>query len=458
MLLHTRNFAVAAVLIGGVLSAQDIARSGSQVEPGAGKWKTWWIASGSAYRVPPPPSAAETRAELQTLREMAGQVDETKRQQIAHWNAGAPVYRWMDMLERKTERGEALTAHPHRVYAYVAMAMYDATIAAWDSKYTYNRQRPSEMDPRLQTLVAVPQSPSYPSEHSAAASAAAAVLGHFFPDSASAYQAMAEEAGVSRMYAGVQFPSDHTAGRELGKKVAQQVINRILNDGYTTTWQGTVPTGPCLWTGSNPGNAAAAGWKTILLATPGEFRPAPPPDCHSSMMQQEVALVRNYQRTFQSDQKAYYWQSPEGRETKPFIMVEKWMFEDQLDLNPPRAARAYALMAAAHYDTFIASQDAKFAYWYLRPHQLDPGVKPLFAVPNFPSYPSNHATFSWSRAEVLAYLFPRHADEAAAMATEAANSRLWAGIHYPVDLEAGKSLGTAVARKFLAWADSDGSK
>jgi hypothetical protein len=46
------------------------------------------------------------------------------------------------------------------------------------------------------------------------------------------------------------------------------------------------------------------------------------------------------------------------------------MFEDNIDQNPPRAARAYALIAAAHYDTFIASQDGKFAYWVPRPHQV----------------------------------------------------------------------------------------
>jgi membrane-associated phospholipid phosphatase len=174
-------------------------------------------------------------------------------------------------------------------------------------------------------------------------------------------------------------------------------------------------------------------------------------------MKAEVALVREHQRTFQSNQKAYYWQSPEGRETKPFIMAEKWMFEDQMHRNAPRAARVYALLAAAHYDTFIANQHAKFTYWYPRPHQLDPGVNPLFSVPNFPSYPSNHSTFSYSRAEMLAFLFPHHASEAAAMADEAANSRVWAGIHFPSDLEAGRVLGRAVARKFIAFARNDGS-
>lgn len=450
--------AAAAVLSSGLVRAQHPSFTTRNLEPDAGKWKTWLIPSGQAYRVPPPPGAAETRAELRRVQSMAAQVDETRRLQIRRWDAGAPVYRWMDMMERSTEAGEPLTAHPHRVFAYVAMAMYDATIAAWDSKYAYNRPRPTDLDRSMRTLVAVPQSPSYPSEHSAASAAAAGVLAWFFPDKASAYEGMAEEAGLSRVFAGVQFPSDHTAGMELGRQVAQEVIQRIRSDGYTLTWNGTVPNGRCMWTGTNPGNAAATGWKPFLLRSAGEFRPAAPPDCESSRMNAETALVRDFQRTFLTNQKAYYWQGAEGRETKPFVFAEKWMFEDRLDQNPPRAARAYALLAAAHYDTFIASQDAKFAYWYLRPHQLDPGVKPLFAVPNFPSYPSNHSTFSWSRAEILSYLFPQHAAEATAMALEAADSRIWAGIHYPVDLEAGMALGRAVARKFIDWAENDGSK
>lgn len=309
----------------------------------------------------------------------------------------------------------------------------------------------------VRTLVDVPQSPSYPSEHSAAAFAAANVLAAFFPDQASTYRAMAEEAGQSRVYAGVQFPSDHEAGKELGRQVAVSVIQRMTSDGYTTAWQGTVPTGPCRWTGQNPGNAAAVTWRTFLLSSPGEFRPAPPPDCQSQQMTADAATVKGFPRTFASNQKAFYWQSPEGRETRPFILAEKWMFEDRMEQNPPRAARVYALLAAAHYDTFIASQDAKFTYWYIRPHQLDTGITPLFAVPNFPSYPSNHSSFSFSRSEMLRYLFPHHAEEAEAMAAEASISRLWAGLHFQIDLDSGKALGTAVARKFIQWAERDGS-
>ena len=427
------------------------------VEPNAGKWKTWIVSSGAAFRAGTPPGMGETHAEIREIQQQMSALTNEQLARIRYWDAGAPAYRWMDMLERQVEAGEPLTAHPHRVMAYVAVAMHDATVAAWESKYHYSRARPTDFDSTLKALVDVPASPSYPSEHSVTAAAAAEVLSHFFPAKAAQYAALAEEAGMSRVQAGVQYPSDHTAGIAMGKQIAQKVIERIAADRYTTTWTGTVPTGTCMWTGRNPGNAAATQWRPFLLNHAGEFRPPAPPDCQSEQMRAETELVRAFTRTFNTNERAFYWQSAEGRETKPFIMAEKWMFEDKLDRNPPRVARMYALLNAAHYDTFIASQDAKFAYWYLRPHQLDSGITPLFNVPNFPSYPSNHASFSWSRAEMLSYFFPHRAAEAQAMAKSAADSRVHAGIHYPVDAVAGKELGTAVARKFIEWAERDGS-
>jgi membrane-associated phospholipid phosphatase len=116
------------------------------------------------------------------------------------------------------------------------------------------------------------------------------------------------------------------------------------------------------------------------------------------------------------------------------------------------------LIGAVQYDAFIASQDGKFTYWYLRPHQLDPTITPLFPVPNFPSYPSNHSTFSAAKSELLAYLFPTRADLIRAVGKEAGDSRIWAGIHYPMDNVAGVQLGKSVAQLFIDWAQNDGSQ
>jgi hypothetical protein len=178
-------------------------------------------------------------------------------------------------------------------------------------------------------------------------------------------------------------------------------------------------------------------------------------------MKAQVADVRNFPRgltAFGTNYKAFYWQSPEGLQTWPYVYANKWISEDKLDQNPPRVARAYALIALSFFDAFIGSQDGKFTYWYIRPPQLDTAIVPLFPVPNFPSYPSNHATFSSTRSEVLAYLFPAHADFIRAVGKEAGDSRIWAGIHYQIDLDSGNALGKSIAQKFIAWANSDGSQ
>lgn len=172
-------------------------------------------------------------------------------------------------------------------------------------------------------------------------------------------------------------------------------------------------------------------------------------------------MVRNYPRAltsanFVTNAKAFYWQTNEGVGAWAFVHLNRWVLEDQL--NGPRAARAYALLGIAANDSFIASQDSKYTYWYPRPAQLDSTLVPLFPAPAHPSYPSNHSAFSAARSEVLAYLFPNRTAVIRALGKEAGDSRIWAGIHYEMDNKAGVELGNKVAQKVIAWAENDGSK
>ncbi len=448
---------LAATCVAVVLSAASTYAQSDSIEPTAGIWKTWVIPSGKDFRVPPPPDSSATSAELSQVRELASQADTGAAAQIRFWDAGSPGYRWIELVNGRIQEAEAPIPNAHRIYTYLTMAMYDATIAAWESKYFYNRPRPSALDKTLPTRLPAPKSPSYPSEHAAVAGAAGEMLAYFFPDEAHSFKAMSVEAAQSRVLAGVNYPSDTAAGLQLGHRVAEQVIARAKADGSDAVWKGTVPTGPCIWVGTKPGNVTMPNWKPILLTAAKEFRPPAPPDCRSAAAKAEVEAVRKFERKFPSNYKAFYWQSPSGLFTSWYDYASKWMFEDKTDANAPRAARVYALLAAVHYDAFIASNDGKFAYWYLRPNMLDPSITPLFAVPLFPSYPSNHSTLSTARCEVLAYLFPEHAELIRKVGKEGGDSRIWAGIHYPMDNEAGVALGKAVAAKFVEYAKSDGA-
>jgi len=453
-----RKFSLALLFVTGFLHAQ--------VEPGAGSWKTWVISSGRDFRVPPPPGAQTTQEEIAWLKSFMAQNsnDADATRQIQYWDSGPPVYRWSDLIVNRSVNGLALGAAPPRT-AHVSLAMHDATIAAWEAKYFYKRPRPSTADTSIRPRVAVPDSPSYPSDYAATAGAAAEVLAYLVPAQADYFRALAEEAGRSRVAAGVEYPSDYQAGLELGRKVAAEVIAKARQDGSDAVWDGRIPTGPCMWTGANPGNVTGQYWKPILLSSPGEFRPPPPPDCQSAGVQAQMAEVRSFTRdvaaplnspTFAQNWKAFFWQSPAGQLYWAHIHLNHWMLEDRM--SPPRAARALAALDITMFDSFIASQDGKFAYWYLRPAQLDTRLVPIFPAPNFPSYPSNHSTFSSARAAILGHLFPHQAGFITALAEEAGQSRIWAGIHYPMDNTSGFELGRKVAQKVIERVSADGSQ
>jgi membrane-associated phospholipid phosphatase len=435
-----------------------------QIEPRAGTWKTWVLSSGSELRVPPPPNQTVTGFEIEWLRSLDTERNEIALKQAHHWNAGSPAYRLVENVIKRIVEGRAGAVNMIRMWTYVTMAMYDATIAAWDSKYFYNRPRPSEVDPTLATIFPNPRSPSYPSEYGAAAGAASAVLAYLYPSEAQSLALLAEEATRSRLYARVEYPSDYFAGLELGRAVAAKVIERARADGSDAVPNLTVPTGPGFWIGTNPIGQTIPNWKAFLLSANNEFRPPPPPAYDSQEKAVELAVVRDHPRAagspaaFETSWRAMLTESGEGVRTSWHHLASQKIFEYRLENNPPRAARVYALVSVAQFDTQIASYDGKFTYWAPRPSHLDSSITPLFPVPNHPCYPSNGAAYSRAPAEVLAYLFPQDGDAILAKGVEQGMSRIWAGIHFPSCFNAGRAMALRVAQKVIAWAENDGSR
>ena len=100
-------------------------------------------------------------------------------------------------------------------------------------------------------------------------------------------------------------------------------------------------------------------------------------------------------------------------------------------------------------DAGIACWDTKFHYGLLRPWQADPTVRTPVGRPNFPSYTSAHACFSGAGASLLAALFPDQRRQLDVRAEEAAVSRIYGGIHYRFDADAGQAQGRAIAALVL---------
>jgi membrane-associated phospholipid phosphatase len=75
---------------------------------------------------------------------------------------------------------------------------------------------------------------------------------------------------------------------------------------------------------------------------------------------------------------------------------------------------------------------------------VDGTISMALALPNHPSYVSGHACVSGAASAVLSHFFPSRAAELMATADEIALSRLYAGVHYRFDNEAGLAIGRAI--------------
>ena len=119
-------------------------------------------------------------------------------------------------------------------------------------------------------------------------------------------------------------------------------------------------------------------------------------------------------------------------------------------LGEAESARVLALVHMVAVDATIACHDSKYVYWVPRPTQLDPGIHLAIAVPNHPSYPSNHACISGATCLVLDAQFPDDGGRYFAMAREAGESRIYGGIHYRFDVDEGFVIARKVAARALA--------
>ena len=451
---------MASIFVLLVTGAPTRAEQPGWIEPNAGKWKTWLIASGAELHTAPPPDGGVAERELEELVQAGAKRDRAALDFIAYWDTGAPSYRWSEIAIAEHVKNGIGWPLASRNLALMHIAIYDAMIAAWESKHAYNRPRPSVMRPAMATAVATPHSPSYPGEHAVAAGAASEVLAFLFPDRAAFFRDRAEEAARSRVLAGVNYPSDNIAGMALGRQVAARAIARAKVDGTDAKWTGSMPTGAGKWTGTNPILPMAGTWKPWVLSSPGELRPAPPLPHDSPEKLAELAELKRFPRTPLSNNEALYWEAAVGGLRAHQYWNEQLSrktLEYRLDDNPPRAARAFVLPFVTLYDAAIACWEAKYTYWAIRPFQLDPEVKPVFATPNHPSYPAAHACSSIAVTRVLGYLFPRDADGFASLGERAAESRIWAGIHYRSDITAGRELAIALANRVIARASGDGA-
>jgi membrane-associated phospholipid phosphatase len=288
----------------------------------------------------------------------------------------------------------------------------------------------------------------------AAAAAAAAVLRVVFPgERAVLERELAAER--TRVAEGGIGAAGARAGEMAGRRAARRWMADAAAELRVQPWRGRVPHGPDRWRGDGgpPGLAISLGLRPWFLAARDQFRPPPPPAPGSAAFTAALASVRGAteHRTRAETRATWAWARNAATlwsEIAGDVIVRRRLAE-------PEAARVLMYLNMALSDATIACWDAKLTYWSPRPSEADPALDLSIPLPNFPSYPSAHATLFATGAAVLGHLVPAEQAALDSVALEATSSRVWAGVHYPFDNEAGSRLGRQVAAAALAVLDAE---
>jgi hypothetical protein len=286
----------------------------------------------------------------------------------------------------------------------------------------------------------------------AAGGAAATVLAYAFPNNAAMIEArLASETaalgpGATR--------DDFASAVQVGQTAGAEVVAVAKTDRFDLAWTGTVPTGPGKWVSSAqpPIFPRLGEMRPFFLTSAAEFRPSPPPSLDSSEFKTALAEVRSISdhRTTEQLRIAQFWEQTSGSYSAGVWNDVARKAIAAHSLGDADAARVLALAHMAVIDAFIACHDAKYTYWLARPTQVDPAIRLAIGLPNHPSYPGNHGCVSTAYGTVLDSAFPDEGGRYSTMARQAAESRIYAGIHYRFDNDAGMEIGRKVAARALA--------
>ena len=402
----------------------------------------WLVKS---YRdVQPSVTRPNGRSEQAALKAITAKRTDADVARIRWWATGGPAYRWNEIILDELQENFVTLPLSARHLALFHTAIDDAVAASAYSQGAANRS--DEIDAALR---AAPRSSLAPSQHAAAATVAAALLGALLPARADKFSTMAEEAMQMRLTGGMEYPADVAAGRMIGERIAELAIARGKADRSDAKWTGRVPQGPGRWQGANPIAPMAGTWQPWVLSSPSEFRPAGPPAFDSAEVASALKELKSFARTPKSNHRAVFWEVNGGaRAHTRWNEIARMKLLEQGETSA-KASRVLAAVNIALIDAGIACWDAKYTFWYVRPTQLDSEFKSVFPPPNHPSYPAAHGCFSTAAATVLAAVFPSDRDRLLALGKEAAEARIWAGIHYRFDIDAGQEIGRRVAERTL---------
>ncbi|HMX81811.1 MAG TPA: phosphatase PAP2 family protein [Saprospiraceae bacterium] len=474
------------------------------VDENAGNWKPIYIADKESIVVDAPKdvNSPEYQKELADLKAATASLTSAQKAAVEYWGANS-IVRWNQIAQElaakynlpAAENAEGVYPVPNasnptnyplfpfanppyasRAFAYWTTAQFDAMIIAWKKKYEFKRPAPFVTDPSIVTSLPKQSIPSYPSEDAVVAQIAQDILTFMFPGEADFLAKKAAEHKQSRIWAGMNVQSDIAAGEQIAKQVSASYIQRAKTDQMKIA--GSSPSKTDSLRNSAIQRLGAAWVSLEIPARPGMLplygkvkpwcipsveavRPAPPPKVGSPQFNKDREEIINYinHPTAETRRIANYWSDGPSSSTPPGHwndIAAQLIVKNKL--NPIRTARVFAYMNTAVADAGISCWDAKYYYFTERPSTSVVNLKTWIGVPNFPSYTSGHSTFSAAGATVLGHFFPSEAARMNEIATEASNSRIYGGIHFRHDCEAGLASGKEIGNYSVQLAQQDGGE
>ena len=308
----------------------------------------------------------------------------------------------------------------------------------------------------------------------AAAVAAHRVLVSLYPANAVAYND-----ALAASLAQIRNGPAKTNGIATGTNYAAATLARRASDGASAAVDYAPGSDPGEWRPTPNGYMPAAvpqwGGVTPFLMTSGaQFRPGPPPALNSDAYRtayDEVKAIGSSTSTTRTEEQtasALFWDISNGT---TWIRIGNEMLATD-GLTIAQNSRIMAKLSAGVADSLIAGFDAKYTYNLWRPVTAirkgdadtnpltvgDAEWSPLFNTPAHPSYLSTHSLQSGAASTILLSLIEDRAfctmigsergcfSGLGAAAEDAANSRLWGGIHFRFDNELGLASGRDIGR------------
>ena len=181
--------------------------------------------------------------------------------------------------------------------------------------------------------------------------------------------------------------------------------------------------------------------------------PKPPPPLARDNQQgwaEQIGKLQQIRRNLTPQQREIIkkWVGHHGPGANWRVIFNKYMEEHQTPQIKVRLVRSVLMKAL--YDGIIAEMDAKYTYGIPRPYMMYPEFQPLIKKLKTPSYPSGHGVQGAVFAGIASYYFPEDSHYWHHLDEQGAHTRLWAGVHFPEDIEQGRLLGAKVADQMLS--------